>query len=216
MEVSKYFNNDIINDKSILSLLDKYKYVDDINKKINSIESDYNNLITEINNINNIDDYVNKISNNKCLTLIRQELKIIKLLSKYTLQNNKFNEEFMLKCLNIILKISEILRTKLNQQELKSHKKFQRGSYKFCDFKENCKYYYENKHKKCYQDHYVHNMVSRDVKLLISYLSSDYNSKEILKSINTLSYVINHMELELGTKCKYYDESEWDMFHCKK
>jgi len=75
----------------------------------------------------------------------------------------------------------------------------------------------------CYQDHYVHNMVSADLKILMEYIEQKYgdskivlHNKEILKTINTLSYVIGHMELELRTKCLYVPESEWELYHVIK
>ena len=100
-----------------------------------------------------------------------------------------------------------------------------RCSYKFCKFKDSCSYNYNSKSKNvCYQDHYVHNMVSSDINILILYIKSRKNfdrqylshNKEILKSINTLSYVISHMENELKTKCLYLDKKEWDKFHINK
>jgi hypothetical protein len=42
------------------------------------------------------------------------------------------------------------------------------------------------------------------------------HNKEILRTINTLSYVINHMENELKAKCMYLDESEWETCHFVK
>jgi hypothetical protein len=42
------------------------------------------------------------------------------------------------------------------------------------------------------------------------------HNKEILKTINTLSYVIGHMELELRTKCLYIPENEWESCHVIK
>ena len=67
-------------------------------------------------------------------------------------------------------------------------------------------------------------MVSSDINILILFIKSrekfdrQYlsHNKEILKSINTLSYVIGHMENELKTKCFYLDKKEWDNFHINK
>jgi hypothetical protein len=66
-------------------------------------------------------------------------------------------------------------------------------------------------------------MVSADLSVLIDYIKSKYSeqktiipNKEILKSINTLSYVINHMETELKSKCMFLDESEWEKNHFVK
>jgi hypothetical protein len=66
-------------------------------------------------------------------------------------------------------------------------------------------------------------MVSTDLKILLTYIKNKYengkiilHNKEILKTINTLSYVIGHMELELRTKCLYVPESEWESYHVIK
>ena len=65
-------------------------------------------------------------------------------------------------------------------------------------------------------------MVSADLKILINYINLkniSFNAllnKEILKTINTLSFVIGHMELELKTKCLYIPESEWESCHVIK
>ena len=64
-------------------------------------------------------------------------------------------------------------------------------------------------------------MVSHDLLLLIYYIedkefkniNKNESLKEILKSINTLSFVINHMDSELFAKCLYQDEDTWDSFH---
>ena len=145
--------------------------------------------------------------------------------------------------LNTLLSFSEILKKRLNQNNFSLEKsKFTEGitrcSYKFCSYKHNCNYNYNyNKYSKnkCYQDHYVHNMVSLDIKTIIEYINSLYNNndtieddtlktidsssklilhnKEILKTINTLNYVISHMETELKNKCLYMNENTWEQFH---
>jgi hypothetical protein len=66
-------------------------------------------------------------------------------------------------------------------------------------------------------------MISSDLKLLLNYINQKYDknslvlhNKEILKTINTLSFVIGHMELELRTKCLYLPEAEWESCHIIK
>jgi hypothetical protein len=63
-------------------------------------------------------------------------------------------------------------------------------------------------------------MVSHDVSSLISYIESNYktnslilHNKEILKTVNTLSFVIGHMEGELRAKCLYNDPKDWEKYH---
>lgn len=220
-----FFNSDIYKEnKFIAEICNKYKYIDNINYKISNQEEEYNNNINEINNIiiNNFkEEYNNKIS----LDILQKELSIIKLLSKYSLQTNNLDFKFVTKCLNLCLTLSEILRLKICQKPIiinnQKNTNIQRCSYKFCNFKENCTYNYSKKKICCYQDHFVHNMVSYDLDVLIKYINSenfknlkknDY-LKEILKSINTLSYVINHMENELKAKCLYQDKDKWETFH---
>ena len=66
-------------------------------------------------------------------------------------------------------------------------------------------------------------MVSSDLKILLNYIKNQYeksnlvlHNKEILKTINTLSFVIGHMETELRTKCLYLPENEWEQCHVVK
>jgi hypothetical protein len=221
----KYFNNDVyIENKFIINICNKYKYIDNINYKISNQEDKYNNNISEINNII-ISDFKKEYNNKLSLEILQKELSIIKLLSKYSLQTNNLDFKFVTKCLNLCLTLSEILRLKIKQKPIvinnQKNTVIQRCSYKFCNFKENCTYNYSKKKNYCYQDHYVHNMVSYDLVALIKYINSDNFKnlkkndylKEVLKSINTLSYVINHMENELKAKCLYQDKNKWDSFH---
>ena len=78
-----------------------------------------------------------------------------------------------------------------------------RCSYKFCSFKDTCSYNYDNKMGGCYADHYIHNMVHADIEALSCFIQ--YNSinkkinhsKEIIKCVSTISYVIRNMYDEL-------------------
>ena len=148
------------------------------------------------------------------------------MLTKYSLQNNQLNYTFFINSLNLLFNLSEALRIRLGQKEINIEKKnysddnISRCSYKFCNFKDTCNYNYNKSKNMCYQDHYVHNMVSADLKILIEYIEQKYgntkvvlHNKEILKTINTLSYVINHMENELKTKCLYLPENEIESYH---
>jgi hypothetical protein len=221
--LEKYFNTDILkSNKMIDNLIKKYKYVDNIDKKILNQENQYNLDKEELDNID-LGYYTSNYKNKLCLEILTKELNIIKLLSKYSLQTNELDFIFIVKSLKLCLELSEILRLKLNQKEKvipDNVSIIQRCSYKFCNFKDNCNYNYLSKNNYCYQDHYVHNMVSHDLMVLIKYIENNTNClnkkdylKEILKSINTLSYVINHMENELKAKCLYQNKEDWDSFH---
>ena len=201
-----------------------------IENKIHQIEIEYQTKLNELNNLFNNTYLIENIKNKNSLEIIQKELDIIKLLTKYCLQNKKIDYLFFMNCLNIILEFSEILRNRLEQKKInnildvRDNDKIQRCSYKFCSYQDNCSYNYNTKSKSlCYQDHYVHNMVSHDVISLISYIENNYkndalilHNKEILKTINTLSFVIGHMEQELRTKCLYLPESEWENNHIVK
>jgi len=97
----------------------------------------------------------------------------------------------------------------IDKQINKQTKKFiMRTSYKFCEFGHNCKFNYNLK-EKCYAQHYVFNYVSQDISSVIDFIITDYDTItlrpiddnneliEIKTSINTITYVINHMYDEL-------------------
>ena len=215
--LDKYINKNVYNiDTELKELVDNTKYIDTIDEKINNIENDYNQMINEINRLN-IGFYSTNYKNINSLRILQKELSIIKLLSRYSLQENNLDSSFLIKCLKLLLELSEILRTRLKQKEIKINKtNLHRSSYKFCNYKDKCTYNYNKKKNYCYQDHYVHNMVSYDIKVLLQFIENNnisLNNKEILKSINTISFVVNHMENELNAKCMYLDESEWEIYH---
>jgi hypothetical protein len=230
-KLNSFLNKFSVNNKNI----DK-----NIENKVNNIEKEYYTNLEEVKNICAQKDFIDLFKVKPCLTIIQKELEIIKLLTKYILQNNNLDYNFFLSCITVLYNLSEILRNKLNQQEI-IHEKHNnnldniiRCSYKFCSYKDNCNYNYNNKLSiVCYQDHYVHNMVSADLLVLINYIKYKYpldennnqlvvndtiiiHNKEILKTINTLSFVIGHMESELKNKCLYLPENEWDSCHFVK
>jgi len=211
-----------------------------VESKINQIEKDYQDKLSEVEKLCNMPTQVNELKQKSSLLILQKELDIIKLLTKYTLQNKTLDYDFFVDCLNILNGLSETLRIRIGQKEIQ-HDKTQgshimlnpqekqegtisRCSYKFCSYQDSCTYNYNLKTKSlCYQDHYVHNMVSADLRILLEYIKQKYektkivlHNKEILKTINTLSFVIGHMELELRTKCLYIPETEWEMCHVVK
>jgi hypothetical protein len=195
--------------------------------KIDNMEKDYQNKLNDLAQLCYNQNEINSIKSKNSLIILQKELDIIKLLTKYTLQNKNLNYTFFISCLKILLDLSETLRIRLNQKELIHDNKLNkdnyisRCSYKFCSYQDNCSFNYSNNKYQsiCYQDHYVHNMVSSDLKILINYIDSIYkedlllHNKEILKTINTLSYVISHMETELKNKCLYQPDSKWELYH---
>jgi hypothetical protein len=199
--------------------------------KINQIEKDYQDKIKELELLCNDLSQIENLKTNNSLIILQKELEIIKLMTKYTLQNKNLDYNFFINSLNVLLILSETLRIRLGQKEILHEKNkvydndsISRCSYKFCSYQDNCTYNYNLKTKNlCYQDHYVHNMVSADLKILLEYIKQKFtknnlvlHNKEILKTINTLSFVIAHMELELKTKCLYLPENEWESCHVVK
>jgi hypothetical protein len=111
-----------------------------------------------------------------------------------------------------------------------------RNSYKFCEFGHNCRFNY-NKEQKCYAQHYVYNLVYLDIVDILEYITvtnilnnktinntnnkiSNYHNQqdmtEIKTSINTITYVINHMSEELSQlkniNPQYYKDYENRIF----
>ena len=223
----KYSNPSTMN--NYIDILNNKNNIKNIETKINQIEVDYQNKLTEVTYLCDHIKNIESIKKSNSLLILQKELDIIKLLTKYTLQNKNLNYDFLIKCLNVIYNFSECLRFRIGQKEIinmydPNKDSISRCSYKFCSYQDNCTYNYNLKIKNlCYQDHYVHNMVSADLKNLLNYIKSKYentkiilHNKEILKTINTLSYVIGHMEQELRTKCLYLPNNEWESNHIVK
>ena len=218
-----YYTNNID-----ISKIDQYKICFEIEKEDdeNNLEKEYLKSLEKIEFIHQQEDIQIFLDSKNSLDLLEEQLNVIKLLSKYTLQNNYLNLIFFLKCLDILIITSSILMKRIDQTEvIHKSKNFSnyipRCSYKFCNFKDECFYNYSNKTKNvCYQDHYVHNMVNADLTTLKEYIQlkfSDNNlvipNKEILKTINTLCFVIEHMYTELKSRCLYSKEDEIEKEH---
>ena len=226
---NKYYNKyDTLQLEQFIEKLKDNNKEKNIESKVTQLEIEYSNKLKDLEKLcSNMND-ITVIKQDYSLNILQKELDIIKLLTKYSLLNNNLDYNFFMKSLSILLDLSETLRLRLGQKEIiidnKDPNTITRCSYKFCSYKDNCTYNYNLKSKNlCYQNHYVHNMVSADLKILINYIHNKYKSdmvithnKDILKTINTLSFVINHMESELKTKCLYLPKSEWNKCHVIK
>ena len=222
----EWYNNFYQNNPGENTDYDKYKKFIIKDSETNSSELEYNKLIDKIDEMVNNENLDNFLNEKNSMELLSEEMMVIKLLSKYTLQNNYLNFEFFMKCLKILLKTTSTLSNRLNlpkiNHKVKNYNSYiPRCSYKFCNFKNECFYNYNTKTKNiCYQDHYVHNMVYADLIILKEYIEIKFNennlvvpNKEILKTINTLSYVIEHMHSELKSRCLYLNEDEIEKEH---
>lgn len=218
------YNDDFL--KNLITKLTNKINERNLENKITKIESDYLDKLNKLELFCQNNNEINFIQNKNSLIIIQKELDIIKLLSKYTLQNKNLDYNFFTKCLYTLLNLSEVLRIRLGQKEFNINKNktsdmINRCSYKFCSYQHTCNYNYNNTYRNlCYQDHYVHHMVSSDIRIIISYINSKYQnnniilkSEEILKTINTLNYVISHMEVELRNKSLYLSNEEIDKCH---
>jgi hypothetical protein len=227
MEFFKYINSNIYKtiDNELINKINNIKNINNIESKIKEKEFEYETSINMINNYIENNNEKENLTKLLSLEILQKESQIIKLISQYCLQNINVNKVFLINTLELLIFMSNILQQRLKQPNINIDDNKQgipRCSYKFCNFKENCVYNYQKKNTCCYQDHFVHNMVNHDLYVLINFIKSTFNediikiNKEILKSLNTLSYVINHMETELKNKCMYLDKSEWDLYHIYK
>lgn len=196
----------------------KNKINDKTHQQIENIDKYYYDKINEINELTNNKEKISQLLKLNSLELLKEEYKLVKLFSKYSLQENSYDKLFLLKILKLLLVMSEELRKRLKQPEInhkvRNDKLILRCSYKFCNFKSECNYHYFN--KKCNSDHFVHNMISADIKNLINYFNLNIkkpNNKEVIKSINTLLFVISHMENELSNSCRYQNKDKWEQYH---
>ena len=211
MDWTKYFNKDIliIDEKSYLSkinLLNKKNYLDTLKLK----EVEFLNKLNELKQMTIKDFDSNYYNSRNSLQLLEDQKNIIVTLNRYCLKLHQIDFDFIINTLNYLLKISTILKNRLHQKDivLVAKDNIQRCSYKFCKFKENCTYNYSHKKNVCYQDHYVHNMVICDLQQIINFISKNKDSdslqlNDFSKSINTISFVINHMYKELNSRCLY-------------
>jgi len=211
---SYYKNYDI---KEHISSEEEEKDID-----INSIDFSLNNekILNEVNKILKLDKYDNLTS----LEILKKQDIISSYISK-SFQNNIINKIFFIDCISFLKKTSEFLAN-LISQTISSHNynfikkdKVIRSSYKFCNYKHNCSYNYDKKKKGCYADHYPHNMIYADCDALLECVKLFYenedeiHNKEIVRCINTISYVIRHMFDELNNLCLYSNRNEHNKFH---
>lgn len=199
--------NDIqVNDSEVINDLFDDDDLSDI-----SFSLDNEKILEKINEIVNNEK---KIENEISLRILKNQNLIITYLSKYVIQNSSLELDFFVKLLDWLMLASDTLAKRLNMESYShdlskipftSH--IPRCSYKFCSFKDTCNYNYDNKMGGCYADHYVHNMVYADIEALTCYVKFNSkngkitHTKEIIKCISTISYVLRNMYDELKNVC---------------
>jgi len=194
-----------------------------INKTItNTIEEKTNTIIEKKNDIFDIKLIIESLDtkeNLKKLTsnlLLKKELDVSNNLNKYYFQLSKNTKENIIILLNQILLITNILKNRLNMSSIPvnysviNQNYIPRGSYKFCNFKDACKYNYSNnKQKGCYAHHYIHDLLEYDLSIIIYFINNFIddnninNNKDIIKSFTTINYVIKHMYDEMQSILLY-------------
>ncbi len=217
---------DLINYKKIINDNFEKEYESDCDNEDNSKNNinyvnfsiDNEKILNEINKIISITNFGDYNS----LDLLKKEDLITTYLTKSIVQNNNKDTDFIINNLVWLKKCSAKLAKRLKQKlihhnidNLKKNKII-RSSYKFCSFKNNCNYNYNKNKKCCYADHYVHNLVYADLDVLIKYISLNKTSlynKEVIKCVNTISFVIKHMYEELDNLCLYELPKNYEKFH---
>ncbi len=210
-------------------LINLDKYYKEINVDTYDSDSDIDNDNLNVNMYDdNLDIYSIINSNNytkqKSIDIIKSQDIVVNYLCK-KIQNNIINKKLLIEIINYLKKTSLHLQNKINQKMFKHNyslikkDKIIRSSYKFCNYKHNCTYNYEKGKKGCYADHYPHNMICADCNALLFCINEYYlndieiQNKEIVRCINTISYVIRHMYDELNNLCLYCKRCDHDKHH---
>lgn len=129
-------------------------------------------------------------------------LQLKKHISNCKTDKNTFNLELHRNKLEWLLKSTSFLSEKRKLNKIKQKKQIndktmlKRNSYEFCEKNNKCQYHTSNK---CKKKHFVYNFIVADLEELINYLEHNnlQSIDEIFVSINTISYVINHMKDEI-------------------
>lgn len=192
------------------------------NFDINLIDFSLNNekILNEINKILLTEKYQKYTA----LEILKKQDLVSSYISK-SIQNNMINKNFFIDCIKFLKNTSEFLAKKISQATFSHNTEFIkkdkiiRSSYKFCNYKHKCTYNYVKGKKGCYADHYPHNMIYADCNALLFCINEYYlddleiQNKEIVRCINTISYVIRHMYDELNNLCLYCKRCDHDKNH---
>ena len=153
----EYWLNNFVNKLTptdeIIKYINQYKFTNNIDVKIEEIEFNFTTKLQEIQAAFENDNIEHIYSKKPSLDIIQKEVEIIKLISKYSLQNNKLEYTFVLNCLNYLLQLSEMLRVRIKQSAItftkpQKNSGIVRCSYKFCNYKDNCEFNYDKLTKK--------------------------------------------------------------------
>jgi hypothetical protein len=112
-------NIDLNNQNRIKEYISKLSNKQDdknVEHKINQIEKEYQDKLKEIEYICNNPLEVTNLKLKNSSIILQKELEIIKLLTKYTLQNKNLDFNFYINCLQVLLDLSETLRIRIGQK----------------------------------------------------------------------------------------------------
>ena len=143
--------------------------------------------------------FINEYNNNKIIDWLYKSLTWLKNVIELLIQRNYKKQLGN-------LRIIDSIKNNNNNSII-------RNSYKFCEFGHQCKFNY-SEYLQCYSQHYVYDLVYVDINEIIKYIENsknktkyDININEIKTSINTITYVINHIYDELfNLKLHNYDK----------
>ena len=201
IDFDKYFDN------NKTEVYESDNEEEEVKLNINSIDFSLNNekILHEINTILKQKNFKNYTS----LEILKNQDLVSSYISK-SIQNNIINKKFFIECISYLKNTSKILSEKINQTVFTHNYNFIkkdkiiRSSYKFCNYKHECTYNYEKGKKGCYADHYPHNMIHADCDALLECINLYYTddneiqNKELVRCINTISFVIRHMYEEIN------------------
>lgn len=212
----EFKSSDKIDENSLKSL----SWIDSVDEELKSSLDikplNLSNTTKKTENIINIDSIIKeKYDTLDNITVLEYQYTLINYIKKYLKINNPPNILDLVDKLQWIIDSSDYLGSKIGLNTFK-HKindnpmVLIRSSYKFCNYNFECQYNYNiKKHSGCYAQHYVHNLVHADINELKKFILHNQNNMntneldDIKKSVNTISFVINHMYEELKNAEKY-------------
>ncbi len=152
--------------------------------------------LSEILELNVESGEISEINILKNQAYIANQLK--KYVSECSRSSKPFDNSLHLQKLKWLETSSSYMSAQRQQREIKPKKKhtMYRGSYEFCDNGHLCE---NNNNNKCNKKHFVYNLVNCDINELIRYLTHENAPaiNEIFTSINTITFVFNHMRDEI-------------------
>lgn len=208
-----------IEDKYIIEYKENRNHIKD-NIKIQEIIKETNSItiLTDINEILKLDN-PSMLKKYNALDIIQMQIIVIDVVTKYFKISKLDNIDFYVQNLTWIY-TSSLYLTNLIRQPVHKNKTnvLMRSSYKFCNKMTDCVsqygFLFNKKCRNCINDHYVHNKIISDIDNLLNYLKNNCKHDNLLlleqdmrKGIETLSYVLNHMEQELSSFTVYFGKN---------